>query len=170
MSYKDKEKQKAAQRESMRKKRETAAKVIESPPEKPIAILEVKGKEKAEIEIGDVSFKSPPPVPELNPPPSQLSLYPGYTEEQIEAARATVKKTLEILEQKGWVLLKCSVLGTAIICIVRDESVKDYPREYPAYKLREIEDSAGLSRHTIETIYKYKVAGLQQGLELEYGG
>jgi len=175
MPYKDEEKRKELARERMRKRRQAAQGETPAPPPAEAKMLPRK------------KVNTPPPAPPapIPPPPAQVTAVlekrapdnaapltgPGlvadlsmFTAEQIEVGREVIRKTLDSIEKKGWVMWKCAKLNNDLIVIVGEKNVKGYPSGYPIYTLKEIEMTAGMSPGTIKLIHAAKVAGMQDAL------
>ena len=100
----------------------------------------------------------------LPPVQDTKSDFTGYTDIQIDSARAVVSKTLELIKERGWAMWKCAALNNDRVIIVKDNRVRDYPSGYPVYTLDELDEIAGMAPGTLKLVHQVKVIGFQDAL------
>jgi hypothetical protein len=174
MAYKDKEKQRQAQRESMARKRAAVsppapAAVETLPPSKPekkkTGLLE-KNRIKGQALNGSTASTSPAQIPLPSPPaPAEPLTHPPVIQDDMttdEWARGMdlINITKATIEKKGFALWKCAKLNDDIVVVCRDPNHASIPKGYPIYTLKELEE-VGKHPQTLAALHRYKVAGVQ---------
>jgi len=140
-----------------------------------------KGVESPAVSQGDKSAGGGILTSELQPSPEQAAVLtsesplvaqqqPEYVEGDIEGYHYKVSKeeyekavdtstlTRMYLEKRGWVLWRCSLLDNEIICVIRDETITDYPSRYIAYTEQELKTLNQSSPEHMKYLHEVKKA------------
>lgn len=148
MPYKDKEQQRDAQREQMRKRRAEAklqggssiATEVSSPAsEKPDNAL-----------LSETESLETPPLPEVELK-KPIASYPI-----INDPYKTAELTRQLLDGKGWCFWKCSVFHNEIIVIIRDKAVEGYPENFTIYTEAELKELIKRSDYGMMRLHEAK--------------
>jgi hypothetical protein len=82
-----------------------------------------------------------------------------------------VQETLAQIKQKGWCLWQLRNLKGQKICLIRNNEAQNYPAEYPAFSLEELEmlpDDVRLSTLKLIIIAKIKGDAIIESVEDNY--
>lgn len=187
MAYKDREKQREANREAQRRRRQSQAAIAEKslnsiekkfipPPEAKHPFTgkhyDKEGEPVLDEPRNEPVKASPRPQPILDSVPvmykdtirpSELDDAAFSIEDEI-AARVLVNRSMEIIDRKGFVLWKCKNLNNDLIVIIKDKKTAGYPLGYPVYTLGELEELNDKPMATQRLIHAIKLAGVQDNL------
>jgi hypothetical protein len=90
---------------------------------------------------------SPPPAPRAESP---------ELDNPLARAEKVAARTRELLDTRGWVIWKCSLLNDEKVLIVRDESVTDAPTGYPVYLEKELETIGDMTDWSVRMVHQAK--------------
>lgn len=165
MPYKDKEEERQYRREQMRQRRAQAkGKQVEGTPTLTTGVSPPPVQTTAKQPDARSQTKTKPapatriPEPARTTQPDEYGLGREPTEEELSQAAITAYETRKALDTIGWVAWECRYLDNDVIIIIRDESVKGYPRGYPVYTENEIKLHENLTAQEVRRLHLIKKA------------
>lgn len=97
---------------------------------------------------------------ENDPEENESDKYSIPVEITLEEAEKVVQETRVQINLQGWCLWRLRNLKGRKICLIRDYTVQNYPAEYPAFSLEELEMLPDdMPNSTLNLIIRAKVLG-----------
>lgn len=154
MPYKDKEEQKKAHRELMRKRRAAKKAYVQADSKVEVSPTSIKDSVSAPFRV-----ENPPAKPEKSlltlelQKPKQIRLI-----ETDMPITQVVEESQKQLDKKGWVMWRCTNFGDEHIIIVLDDMVTGYPKGYPVFTADEMEKVENMTSKQISAAIRVKKA------------